>query len=151
MPKLCMSECSDNMIPDQFHQSLRDELAKRLNIDLDDDKWQQVDSILPQPFRDMKDTTVDNTPSIRSSLSQYKEPDNMLQHIQKAWNSIVAFAQAKLLSRANSNTNEAHLLAAASRHSGDWLQAPPIMAVGRQLDDETIRVAVVYRWGLRPY
>ena len=125
---LRMSECSDNMILDQFDKLLRDGLTKILQIDLDD-KWRQVNlpigfgglgirsaktlapcaffasaastrtlesSILRQSFRDMKDTTVDSTLPIWSSLSQIKEPHNMHQHIQKAWDSIVASAQVEL-------------------------------------------------------
>jgi len=40
-------------------------------------------------------------------------------------------------------------LAAASRHSGDWLAALPIASCGLRLDDEEIRVmAVAQRLGL---
>jgi len=38
--------------------------------------------------------------------------------------------------------DEARLLAAASPHSGDWLHAPTITAVGLRLSDDAIRVAV---------
>ena len=34
--------------------------------------------------------------------------------------------------------------AATSRHSGDWLLALPITSCGLHLDDEAVRVAVVY-------
>jgi len=43
--------------------------------------------------------------------------------------------------------DKARLLAAASPHSGDWLHAPPITAVGLRLSDEAIRVAVAHRLG----
>jgi len=38
-----------------------------------------------------------------------------------------------ILSRAPSDVDKARLLAAASPHSGDWLHAPPITAVGLRL------------------
>ena len=63
----------------------------------------------------------------------------MLQHIQNAWDSIVATGQqAQLISSASSNTFKAHLPFTASSHSGDWLQAPPIMAAGLRFDNKTI-------------
>jgi len=47
--------------------------------------------------------------------------------------------------------DKARLLAAASPHSGDWLHAPPITAVGLRLSDEAIRVAVARRLGTKAY
>ena len=41
------------------------------------------------------------------------------------------------------------LLAGTSPHSGDWLHAPPITAVGLRLSDEAIRVAVAHRLGCK--
>ena len=70
------------------------------------------------------------------------------QHIQKAWDGPVAANQKNLiLARALSDVDKARLLAAASPHSGDWLHAPPITAVGLRLSDEAIRVAVAHRLG----
>ena len=43
--------------------------------------------------------------------------------------------------------DKARLLTAASPHSGDWLHAPPITAVGLRLSDEAVMVAVVHRLG----
>ena len=42
----------------------------------------------------------------------------------------------------------ATFLAAASRHSGDWLAALPIASCGLRFDDEAIHVAVALRLGL---
>jgi len=41
------------------------------------------------------------------------------------------------------------LLATASPHSGDWLHAPPITAVGLRLSDEAVRIAVAHRLGCK--
>ena len=77
-------------------------------------------------------------PTLQNPLSK--------QHIQKAWDEPVAANQKNLiLSRAPSDIDKARLLAAASPHSGDWLHAPPITAVGLRLADEAIRVAVAHR------
>ena len=41
----------------------------------------------------------------------------------------------------------ARLKAVAAPHAGDWLNAPPITAIGLRLSDEAIRVAVRFRLG----
>ena len=54
--------------------------------------------------------------------------------------------------RANPAINDidkARLLAASSPHSGDWLHAPPITAVGLRLSDEAVRVAIAHRLGCK--
>ena len=50
--------------------------------------------------------------------------------------------QLQQINRAPSDVDKARLLAAASPHSGDWLHAPPITAVGLRLSDDAIRAAV---------
>ena len=56
LPKLLYtlrtSECSDNIILDQFVHSLRDGLTKILHIDLDNYKWQQIN--LPIIFNGLR-------------------------------------------------------------------------------------------------
>jgi len=52
-------------------------------------------------------------------------------------------------SHATTDIDKARLLAASSPHSGDWLAAPPITAVGLRLTDEEIRVAVAHRLGCK--
>ena len=51
------------------------------------------------------------------------------------------------ITRNGSETDTAQLLAASAPHSGDWLQAPPVTAIGLRLTDEMIRVAVGFRLG----
>ena len=70
--------------------------------------------------------------------------------IQKAWDGLVATNyQSAILSRAQSTVDRARLLATASPHSGDWLHAPPITAVGLRLSDEAVRIAVAHRLGCK--
>ena len=46
-----------------------------------------------------------------------------------------------------SDVDKARLLAASSPHSGDWLLAAPIPAIGLKLSDETVRISVAHRLG----
>ena len=88
--------------------------------------------------------------SLWTHLANSPEPTQHTKHIQKAWDGPVAAHHRNLiLSRAPSDVDKARLLAAASPHSGDWLQAPPITAVGLRLSDEAIRVAVAHRLGCK--
>jgi len=74
---------------------------------------------------------------LRPKLSQ------QTHHIHEAWDGPVAANQHNpVLRRAPSDVDKARLLAAASPHSGDWLHAPPITAVGLRLSDDAIRAAV---------
>jgi len=57
---------------------------------------------------------------------------NFLQASCSSWHPTM------LNNRAPSDVDKARLLAAASPHSGDWLHAPPITAVGLRLSDEAI-------------
>ena len=63
-----------------------------------------------------------------------------VQHIQKAWDRpVAANHRALLLARAFSDVDTARLFPASSPHSGDWLHAPPITAVGLRLSDYQMR------------
>jgi len=86
---------------------------------------------------------------LRARQSNSVKPAAEVQHIQKAWDGpVAANHRALLLARAVSDVDTARLLAASS-HSGDWLHAPPITAVGPRLSDEAIRVAVAHRLGCK--
>jgi len=76
--------------------------------------------------------------------------NNNTKHIQKAWDGpVAAHHRNTILSRVPSDVDKARLVAAASPHSGDWLQAPPITAVGLRLSDEAIRVVVAHWLGCK--
>ena len=78
-------------------------------------------------------------PTHQNPLSKHNTP-------RKLGDGPVAANQKNLiLSRAPSDVDKARLLAVASPHSGDWLHAPPITAVGLRLSDEAIGVAVAHR------
>ena len=105
-------------------------------------------SILPGSIWMQGDQSLASTETLWTGLSNSPKPSQQTQHIQKAWDGPVAANQKNLiLSRAPSDVDKARRLAAASAHSGDWLHAPPITAVGLKLSDEAIRVAVAHRLG----
>src|SRR6201995_2383535 len=67
---------------------------------------------------------------------------------QAAWDApVVAEATELLLRQTQDSYHSARLKAAMDPHSGDWLKALPISALGLQLDDEAIRISVGIRLG----
>jgi len=100
----------------------------------------------------MNDGSLESIDALWASQSNSAKPAVKVQHIQKAWDGpVAANLRALLLARAVSDVDTARLLAASTPHSGDWLHAPPITAVGLRLSDEAIRVAVAHRLGCKAY
>ena len=67
---------------------------------------------------------------------------------QQAWDEIACKAKFNdLLNSASNQVHSARLLAAASPHSGAWLQALPSPSLGLYLDDDTVRISVALRLG----
>ena len=96
----------------------------------------------------LDDQSVVSTESLWTDLANSPKPARYTKYIEKAWDGpIAAHHRNLILSRAPSDVDKARLIAAASSHSGDWLQAPPVTAVGLRLSDEAIRVAVAHRFG----
>jgi len=170
------SQCRDNPLLRQFDDTLRTGL-----ININNDQWLQASlplgdcglgmrnaemlapsaylassastlllqqSILPDSIWMQGDQSVAST---ETPVQLTKILSANTTHL-KAWDRPVAIYQKNLiLSRAPSDVDKARLLAAASPHSGDWLHAPPITAVGLRLSDEAIRVAVARRLGTKAY
>lgn len=104
--------------------------------------------ILPKQFHQFSDYCRTDALDTWSKSANISEPAHPVNKIQKVWDAaITSAAFSSLLSRSGSETDTARLLAASAPHSGDWLQAPPITAIGLRLTDEMIRVAVGFRLG----
>jgi len=70
------------------------------------------------------------------------------QSVQRAWDAqIVSQVKSNLLASHNDDLTQARLRAVMSLHSGDWLHAFPITAVGLRLSDEEVRIAAGLRLG----
>ena len=57
-------------------------------------------------------------------------------------------AAEALVREAPDELAHARLLASQRKESGEWLQAPPMSAIGLRMDDEVLRVAVGLRLGV---
>ena len=85
------------------------------------------ESILPSNIKSVPDQSVASTEIVWEALSSSPMPARNKQHIQKAWDKLMATKHASLLqSIAQCDVDKARLLAASSRHSGDWLHAHQI-------------------------
>lgn len=83
-----------------------------------------------------------------TTMTTTPQPDSTNKHIQQAWDSRICDTVFQQLTSNTSNSVEhARLLAASAPHSGDWLHAPPLTAIGLRLSNEAIRVAIGYRIG----
>jgi len=98
--------------------------------------------------------SASSDPAFQSSLEDWKlwsnaeVPDGLEVAKQRSWDErCIASALTNLTANATDAVSQARLLAAQSAHSGDWLMAPPITAVGLRLSDEAVRIAVGVRLG----
>ena len=94
--------------------------------------------ILSASLRNIEDDDVTNTLTIWNSLAKSTEPSEASKHIQRAWDSHVTTTAYKNF--CSLPVDEARLKA-ITPHTGDWLHAPPLTAVGLRLSDEAVRVA----------
>ena len=107
-----------------------------------------ISAILPDRLRALVDTSIEQSLTTWSSLSDSPAPIGPLKAIQHLWDmGVVLKYRNWLLSRAEDDYSRARLLAVAAPHSGDWLNAPPITAVGLRMSNEVIRIAAGLRRG----
>ena len=68
-------------------------------------------------------------------------------HEQASWDTVVCQEEFNQLKSSSDQIHCARLLAAASPHSGAWLQALPSSNLGLHLDAESTRITVALRLG----
>ena len=100
-------------------------------------------------------SVISSDPSFQSSFEAWSAssatsaPTGPEATKQRNWDAgSITKALTSLSSKLTDAVSSARLLAAQSAHSGDWLHAPPLTAVGLRLSDEAIRVAVGMRLGI---
>ena len=104
--------------------------------------------IIPSHVQQLSDQARSEALEIWSRSAAASPPVQPADRIQKVWDAaITAEVYKSLIIRAASDIDRARLLSAAAPHSGDWLLAPPISAIGLRLSNEMIRVAVGFRLG----
>lgn len=104
--------------------------------------------IVPSRIKQLVDSARSEALDVWSRSVSVPPPAQPGDKIQKVWDAaITAETYQGLLSRAASDIDRARMLSAAAAHSGDWLLAAPISAVGLRLSNEMIRVAVGFRLG----
>ena len=103
--------------------------------------------ILPEHFGNEAYT------ELQVALSRWVEesgelPTPTTSNSQAAWDiPLCTLRYRTLLSDAPSQRDRARLLAVASDHASDWLQAPPISSLGLKLSDSQLRVSCSVRLG----
>ena len=102
--------------------------------------------LLPSDFNDPE---LDRALAIWSSCLTQPTPPVLLNAMrQAAWDAPVVAEAVDSISRLIQDPyHMARWKAAMDSHSGDWLKALPISAIGLRLDDEAVRIAVGIRLG----
>ena len=106
------------------------------------------EAILPVQVCITDELAVSMTLSVWKILTPDGQLSDTTRHIQKAWDTpIVRKIYNGLLISCDTPVDKARLTAVAVTHAGDWLNAPPIAAVGLRLSDEAVCVVVGYPLG----
>ena len=81
-----------------------------------------------------------------STLGGGTPPSGPFAATQKCWDAaIIKVVVDRLLADAPDDCTKARLLAVSAPHAGDWLNAPPMPAIGLRMSNEAIRVATGLR------
>ena len=84
-------------------------------------------------------------------LHQSLEPFNLLSHTQKKIQEALDKKLAALIRNQTSTRERTRLQSLCLPHSGAWLAAPPIPAIGLHLSAKEFQVSVKYRLGIAVY
>ena len=105
-------------------------------------------NLLPPESEDIADDLVNTALEAWKTLTGAEPPTGSAAHRQREWDiHWIKNVWTALQDSATTDLDRARLLASRSPHSGDWLLAPPVTALGLRLSDEEIRVAVGVRLG----
>ena len=106
------------------------------------------EAILPEPLCHTDDLAVSHALSVWKTQTPNAEPSVATRHVRRAWDhTVVITTFTDFLSACTVPVEKARLKAVTAPHAGDWLNAPPITAVGLRFSDEVVRVAVGLRLG----
>ena len=85
---------------------------------------------------------VDATHDFNVSFPNISPPEGEAAANQRAWDEAVSKEEFNNLINSANQIHSARLLAAASPHTGAWLQALPIPELGLHIENEVVRTAV---------
>ena len=106
-----------------------------------------MDMILPEPLTERPQLLINAEQHLNAQYPAIETPSGEAVVQQRAWDDAISKIEFDNLLNSANQIERARLLAAASPHSGAWLQALPIEGLGLNLDDEVVRVAVSLRVG----
>ena len=107
-----------------------------------------ISAILPQRLSSSTDPLLAQAQQAWSSASTVSHTLVSLSGSQRAWDTpIIDECKRVLFLNAPNDVARARLLAVMAPHTGDWLHAPPLSAVGLRLEDDVIRISIGLRLG----
>ena len=100
-------------------------------------------AVSDQPYEDIATATDKWSELVNHNAEQPQNPS-----VQAAWDEpVVTCKYQQLLQDEDNPSEKARLLAVASEHSSDWLNALPVPAIGLKLDNVSLRIACGIRLG----
>jgi hypothetical protein len=107
-----------------------------------------ISEILPSEMSTKQDNCTTKALAAWHVLGGNNPPVGQAASVQRNWDAaIVEHVKASLIQNAIDDYSKARLQAVTSPHAGEWLNAPPLSAVGLRMSNEVVRVAVGLRLG----
>ena len=105
-------------------------------------------SILPTDSAEIPYDLVSSALTSWKTLTDSEPPAGTATHRQSEWDRhLTDKAWSSLLESTSNPRDRARLLSSRASHSGDWMLAPPVTALGLRLSNEEVRIAVGLRLG----